>query len=99
MAAKEGRIVAAIIGLLRAKGAYCEKNHGSMFARRGRPDIEGCYKGRYFALEVKAPGGKPTALQLAALEEIKAAGGIAAVVYSIEEGLNAVFRGAETSLR
>jgi hypothetical protein len=50
---------------------------------RGYPDIHGMLPGgRYFALEVKQPGEKPTPEQSGFIRTIRAAGGIAAVVYS-----------------
>ena len=54
---------------------------GQKFTRDGVPDILACVKGRFFGIEVKAQNGKPSALQLDTVEEIRDAGGIAAVVY------------------
>lgn len=56
----------------------------------GTADIIGCYDGRFFALEVKAPGGKLTARQAAFLEEIREMGGIAAVVRSVDDAIEAL---------
>ena len=44
------------------------------------PDIIGCLEGRFFGIECKANGGKPTALQLKQLEKIEWNGGLAYVV-------------------
>lgn len=52
---------------------------------RGVPDIVGCYYGAFFALEVKRPGEKPTPIQTAIMERIRAAGGVAEVVTSVDE--------------
>ena len=49
--------------------------------RRGIPDIVGVYFGRFFALELKASNGKPSALQTRAIRLITEAGGYARVVY------------------
>ena len=47
-------------------------------AKAGTSDLIGCTPtGRYFALEVKRLGEKPTDKQLAYLESVRAAGGIA----------------------
>lgn len=46
---------------------------------KGVSDILGIYKGRLLAIEVKRPGEKPTVDQLAFMESVKAAGGIAFV--------------------
>jgi len=45
----------------------------------------GCLRGKMFALEVKRPGGKATELQLHELKRIRDAGGMAAVVESVNE--------------
>jgi Holliday junction resolvase len=53
--------------------------------KRGVPDILAVISGRFVAIEVKAPGGKASKLQLAQLRRIEAAGGIAMVVESVDE--------------
>lgn len=64
---------------------------------KGKADIEGLlgncseYPGRYFALEVKRPGGKPTKEQLEFLDATRAVGGIAAVVRSFEDAKSVLF--------
>ena len=59
-------------------------------AKAGTPDILGCYKGKFFALEVKLPKTRKnvTVVQSMTIEQIRIAGGIAAVVTSEEEALN-----------
>ena len=56
--------------------------HGMLSGQSGQSGQSG---GKYFALEVKRPGEKPTAEQLAFLEEVRAGGGIAAVVRGYED--------------
>lgn len=58
---------------------------GAGYTRKGIPDILGCYKGRFFALEVKAPSKFPSPWQIRELAGIDLAGGLAQVVYSVEE--------------
>ena len=50
----------------------------------GKPmlDCVGCFKGRFFAIETKAPGKKPTPLQRLTAEQMGAAG---ATVFIIED--------------
>lgn len=64
---------------------YFFKEHGGLYGTAGVPDIICCYKGRFIALEVKAPDGKATALQDATIKRIRKAGGVAEVVRSVEE--------------
>ena len=53
--------------------------------KRGVPDILAVISGRFVAIEVKAPGGKPSKLQLAQLKRIENAGGVAMVAESVDE--------------
>lgn len=63
---------------------YARKRHGGM-ANPGEPDITACLSGRRIEIEVKRPGGKPTALQLHQLDQWRKAGALAFVAYSLEE--------------
>lgn len=38
-------------------------------------DYIGCYKGQFFAIETKKPGGKPTARQLQTIQAMERSGG------------------------
>lgn len=57
--------------------------------RAGVPDIVGCYQGRMFALEVKAPGGKHpvTPIQKYEMQKMANAGARVAVIESVEDAL------------
>ena len=61
------------------------KVHGGPYQTAGIPDIVGCWKGRMFALEVKAQRGVATVLQTKTLEKIAEAGGVSGVVRSLDE--------------
>ena len=62
------------------------KVQGGGSQMRGVPDIVGCYKGLFVGFEVKRPViGKVSALQEHRIEQIKAAGGHAYVVYSVQD--------------
>lgn len=80
MSVFESAVVASIEGAIRAAGGYVIKTHGDG-KRAGLPDLIGCYRGRFFAIEVKAPGkeGTLTKRQAAELERIRRRGGIAFV--------------------
>lgn len=47
------------------------------FGTSGVPDIIGCYRGRFFGVEVKRPGKMATPIQLRRMAEIELKGGIA----------------------
>lgn len=55
--------------------------HQSMYSSKGIPDIIGCYRGVFFAIEVKTETGKTTKLQDIELAKIADADGISEVIY------------------
>lgn len=56
------------------------------FGATGSADILGvCCDGRFLAVEVKRPGGRPTEAQVAWLDRVRESGGVAMVVTSLEE--------------
>jgi Holliday junction resolvase len=67
---------------LKSQGCWFVKYWGGgQFTKAGIPDLLVCCKGKFIALEIKAPTGKPSELQLYNVEKIKEAGGIAMVLY------------------
>lgn len=54
------------------------KHYGSAFSRVGVPDFLLCYRGKFIAIEMKAPKKSPTKVQESTLCGIIEAGGIAA---------------------
>jgi hypothetical protein len=82
----EKDIVRSILRLLRTvPRCFCWKEHGGLYGTAGIPDIIACIDGRFFAFEVKIPGGKPTKLQESTLARIRAVGGVACMVTSAAE--------------
>jgi len=61
-----------------------------MGSRRGICDRIAIYKGRFVAIETKAPGKKPSDAQKEFLREVEEAGGIAIVAYSPEDVIEAL---------
>ena len=76
----EGKVKAIAKKHLDAVGAYYFMPATGGFGRSGVPDIVGCHKGLFFAIECKAGKGIPTALQEREMKNIKKAGGEAWVV-------------------
>lgn len=58
---------------------------GSPGQKAGVPDLVGCYKGKFFAPELKVAPNKPSDKQLHEIRKITAAGGASAVIWSIDE--------------
>jgi len=89
----EGKVKANVKRQLDKLGAYHFSPQSGIYGRSGIPDIIGCYKGKFFAIECKAGGNEPTELQLKELQKIHDAGGIAMVIseanveYEIERKL------------
>lgn len=82
---RESKFQREVIAFLENKGAYVEKMHVSSYQRGGSPDIRGCYKGRYFAFELKKQGGVTSSLQKIKIQRIRDAGGVALSTSSLEE--------------
>ena len=83
---KESSIVKAILKYLNIMPeCFAWKEHGGMYGTAGIPDIIACIGGKFYGFEVKTERGKPTALQEAAMRKIRLAGGIAAVVRSVDD--------------
>lgn len=56
-------------------GCYIVKPTTGGFGASGTADRVICYRGRFAAVEVKRPGGEPTALQNKRMREVEDAGG------------------------
>jgi hypothetical protein len=76
----EAAVKAAVRKVLDRLGIYHFMPPGMGLGRSGIPDIIGCYKGRFVAIECKAGKGKVTALQERELIAICNAGGFTFVV-------------------
>lgn len=83
----EGRVKDAVKKLLTSKGVwwYMPANNG--MGRVGAPDFLCCWRGRFLAIETKAPGkrGTTTANQDREIAAINEAGGIAVVIDDVSQ--------------
>ena len=67
---------------LKDKGAWFVKYWGgAAYTKSGIPDLLVCVQGHFLGIELKAPRGRPSDLQLYNLLEIERAGGIAFLLY------------------
>ena len=82
---KEADLQRAIQRYLKSEGHFVFKVHGGPMMMPGLPDLIACVDGQFVGLEVKQPGGKPTLIQEAVLEKIRASHGVASVVCSVED--------------
>ena len=76
----EGKVKEKVKKYLKEKGIYYIMPATGGYGSSGAPDILVCHKGKFYGIECKANGGKPTALQLDNLERIEDNGGITIVV-------------------
>lgn len=77
-ATAEGRVKASIDKVLdgyRRAGLWYFKPVSAGYGAHGIPDYIGCFFGQMFVIEAKAPGRKPTQLQLLQMSLIDNAGG------------------------
>lgn len=80
----EGKVKEKISALLKKHGCYYEMPVPTGFGKSGL-DYTGCSKGRFFAVEAKAPGKKPTPRQELTIQSILKAGG---AVFVVDGGLS-----------
>lgn len=93
MATPEAKVKDEVVKILKKNGVYYFFPATGGYGRSGIPDIISCYMGIFIAIECKANGNKPTALQLRELAAIDMAGGIALVID--ENSLCVVEKGLE----
>ena len=80
MTTPEVKVKRKVVALLKEMNAYNFFTVMSGYGRSGIPDIIGCYRGVFFAIECKAGDNKTTALQEMQLQKIRDAGGIALII-------------------
>lgn len=79
-ATPEKKVKQSVEGVLKKEDVYYffPATHG--YGRSGVPDVVACVNGWFLAIECKANGNKPTALQVREIERIRRRGGVAVVV-------------------
>ena len=92
----EGQFQSKVISFLKENGCYVIKYWGGgKFTKAGVPDLLVCCNGRFLGIELKAPNGRPSKLQLYNLEKIKESGGYGILLYpkdfrKFKEEINAI---------
>ena len=76
----EAKVKKKVVDVLKKVGAYYFFPATGGYGRSGVPDVVGCYRGVFFAIECKAGVNKPTALQEAEMNKIREANGQVLVV-------------------
>lgn len=76
----EKKVKVKVVAFLRDAGVYYFSPATWGMGRSGVPDLVCCVAGKFLAIECKANGNKPTALQRAEINGIIESGGTAIVV-------------------
>lgn len=76
----EAKVKDSIKKILKENGVYYAMPIGTGFGSSGVPDFLCCVAGRFLAIEAKAAGNLPTALQDKNMKEINTAGGVTIVI-------------------
>ena len=79
-ATPEKKVKDKVRAVLESEGVYYFMPPANGYGRSGVPDIIACVNGLFFAVETKANGNKPTALQVREIEAIRRNNGVAVVV-------------------
>jgi Holliday junction resolvase len=76
----ESKVKAKVVAIIKRYGAFYffPATHG--YGRSGVPDIICCLNGIFIAIECKAGGNKPTALQVFEMDKIIKSGGYVLVI-------------------
>lgn len=90
MTQPEARLQRKIQDALKLEGYFVFKVHGSEMMMAGLPDLIVCAHGLFIGLEVKMPGEKPSNIQTHVHGKIRAAGGVARVVYTPQQALDII---------
>ena len=76
----EAKVKAKVVAQLKALGVYYFYPVTGGYGSSGVPDIVGCYRGRFIAIECKAGNNTPTPLQQKNIDDITKHGGVVWVV-------------------
>ena len=80
------------------QGCYWVKHFANAYTKVGIPDILACVNGFFVAIEVKAPNGKPSPLQIHNIRKINELGGLGVILYpnQFEDFKEIIYRLKET---
>ena len=77
----EAKVKAKVKRILAELGAYYAMPVTGGYGNSGVPDFLVCLRGRFYAIECKANGGKTTALQEKHLADIRGAGSVSLIIH------------------
>lgn len=77
---------------LRQRGAFVFKVWGNEKMMAGLPDIIGCYRGQFIAVETKMPGNTISRVQGHRIAQLLDAGARVVIAYSVSDALKVLAR-------
>lgn len=83
----EGRFSYRIIQMIKQRGGYAWKVHGNEYQPKGTPDICATYMGWSMWCESKMPGNKPSPIQKYRINQLRRAGALVCVPYSLKDAV------------
>lgn len=87
----EKKVVKDFLRRARAElGGFWWKVHGSIFQVTGLPDVCGCLRGLYIAIEFKDGNNKLSEVQKTRIKQIRESGGFAGGYWSADEAIKDV---------
>lgn len=86
----EGKLSLRIMKAWRDRGAYCYKVWGNEMTPVGTPDISGVVKGWSIWCESKMPGNKPSMAQWKRIRDLRRAGALVVVAYSVKDAVQMI---------
>ena len=81
---EESKMKAEVKAFLTSKGACVIPIAQSSYSKNGAPDMVVCYRGRFIAVEGKTYKGQQQGWQREMQEKVSKAGGVYAVIRSVE---------------
>ena len=86
----ESRVSTSIMKEWKRRGAWCMKVHGGPMQLTGVPDIAGVVEGQAIYCETKMPGNKPTLVQWKRIRDLRRAGALVCVAYSVSDAVQMI---------
>lgn len=86
----EGKLSLAIMKAWRQRGVFCYKVHGSEYQPAGIPDISGVFQGWSIWCETKMPGNKPSMVQWKMIRDLRRAGALVIVSYTVADAVQMI---------
>lgn len=81
----EGKLSTKIMKVIRNNGGFAYKVWGNEMQMAGVPDVSAVYQGYSMWCETKMPGNKPSMIQKLRINQIRTAGGLVVVGYSLQD--------------